>query len=288
MLLAGNEVGTSNAKAHGPRRSAPGSRVGEGYRQKGSFSEHHIRIAAGSADECRHYIALGFPLDATDSQCEGWGVLHYAAKWDRTDVIELMCNYGADPVQEDWMGVRPHEIARKHGNYAALRLLQKLIDHKNNNTTPAPSQLPAFKVKSNRDPAKAAEKDKYLGMAPQSPKYALRRAADLGFDIDQDGDGVLDEHEKREAGLSKGTLDQDGDGNVSIQEQEDFAELTAGLQEWLSEMNLGYYFSAFTEVGLYTLDDLREANLSEDDLEDDMGIASDRERTKVLQALARL
>lgn len=76
-----------------------------------------------------------------------------------------MCNYGADPVQEvatarmpnrlcliraaatqDWMGVRPHEIARKHGNYAALRLLQKLIDHKNNNTTPAPSQLPAFKV----------------------------------------------------------------------------------------------------------------------------------------------
>ena len=37
----------------------------QGYRQKGSFSELHIRTAAGSADECRHYIALGFPLDAT-------------------------------------------------------------------------------------------------------------------------------------------------------------------------------------------------------------------------------
>ena len=106
--------------------------------------------------------------------------------------------------------------------------------------------------------------------------------------LDQDGDGVLDEDEKREAGLLRGQLDQDGDGKVSTQEAEDFAELTAELREWLSEMNLGYYFNSFTEVGIYTKEDLREANLSEDDLEDDMGIASDRERMKVLAALEKL
>jgi ankyrin repeat protein len=72
-------------------------------------------------DEARHYIALGFPVDATDSGCDGWGVLHYAAKWDRVDVLELMLNYGADPLQEDWEGVRPHEIARQKGNYAFLK-----------------------------------------------------------------------------------------------------------------------------------------------------------------------
>merc|ERR1711939_504984 len=128
--------------------------------------------------------------------------------------------------------------------------------------------------KSNRSPQKDGGPD--LGaLAPGSPKHAIRRAQDLGFHIDQDGDGVLDEHEKRQAGLMRGVLDQDGDGKVSVQESEDFAELTRGLQEWLSEMNLAYYFSAFTEVGLYTLEDLREANLCEDDLEDDMGVASD-------------
>ena len=60
------------------------------------------------------------------------------------------------------------------------------------------------------------------------------------------------------------------------------------LQEWLIEMKLGYYFNQFTDAGLYTLDDLREADLTEDELEEDMGVASSRERTKVLQALARL
>jgi hypothetical protein len=53
-------------------------------------------------------------------------------------------------------------------------------------------------------------------------------------------------------------------------------------------MNLGYYFSAFTAQGIYTKDDLREASLCEDDLEDDFGVASDRERMKVLHALDQL
>jgi len=109
-----------------------------------------------------------------------------------------------------------------------------------------------------------------------------------GLVVDQDGDGGLDEEERREAGLLRDVLDQDGDGKVTTQEQEDFGELTEGLREWLGEMNLGYYFNSFTEVGIYTTEDLREANLCEDDLEDDMGIASDRERMKVLAALEKL
>ena len=109
-------------------------------------------------------------------------------------------------------------------------------------------------------------------------------------------------------------MDQDGDGKVSTQEAEDFADLTAGLkasiepvssllltrnkislhnyspaavQEWLIEMGLSHYFSAFTDVGLYTLDDLKHAELTEDSLEEDMGVASHRERTKIMKALAR-
>jgi len=289
MLVMGNEVGTSPAKVHGPKKVAPGSRVGEGYRQKGSFSELHIRTAAGSADECRHYIALGFPLDATDSGCDGWGVLHYAAKWDRTDVIELMLNYGADATQEDWNGVRPQDIAREKGNYAALRMLQKHITHQYNKTVPATSQLPAFKVKSNRTSALVANPNaSSTPFAENTPKFAMRRAEELGFHIDQDGDGKLDAHELKEAGLKRGVVDQDGDGQVSQREQEDFDELTKDLKEWLIEMKLGYYFNQFTDAGLYTLDDLREADLTEDELEEDMGVASSRERTKVLQALARL
>lgn len=289
MLVMGNEIGTSPAKAHGPKKVAPGSRVGEGFRLKGSFSELHIRTAAGSADECRHYIALGFPLDATDSGCDGWGVLHYAAKWDRTDVIELMVNYGADATQEDWNGVRPQDIAREKGNYAALRMLQKHITHQCNKTVPATSQLQAFKVKSNRNPELVANPNAHsLLHSANIPKFSARRAEELGFDVDQDGDGILDAHELKEAGITRGVIDQDGDGKVSQQEEEDFEELTEGLKEWLIEMKLGYYFTAFTDAGLYTLDDLREADLSEDELEEDLGVASDRERTKVLQALARL
>ena len=278
-------------QAHGPKKVGPGARVGEGYREKGSFSELHIRIAAGSDTEARHYIALGFPVDATDSGCDGWSVLHYAAKWDRVDVLELMLNYGADPLQEDWNGVRPHEIAREKGNYAFLKRIQKAIDHVNNRTVPAESPLPGFRVSTNRSPAKALGAGGAASPVPfgaNTPKYAAQRAMSSGMVLDQDGDGVLDEEEKREAGLLRGQLDQDGDGKVSTQEAEDFAELTAELREWLSEMNLGYYFNSFTEVGIYTKEDLREANLCEDDLEDDMGIASDRERMKVLAALEKL
>jgi len=293
MLAKGNAVGTSPAKSHGPLRCAPGKRVGEGSRGKGVWSELHIRIAAGSADEARHYVAL-FPdkLDAVDTthDPQGYTVLHYAAMWDRCDVIELFINHGADPLAEDWEGTRPHEIARAKGHYAALKVLNKAIEHVQNNTVPPPSPLTAFKVKSNRSPGKQIDLDTApspVGFA-DSPKYAKLRALELGHDVDQDGDGVLDEHEKRQAGLMRGVLDQDGDGKVSQQEAEDFQELTAGLADWLTNQNLGYYFKSFTDAGLYTLEDLRHADLTEDDLEDDMGIASDRERMKVLQALARL
>jgi len=230
-------------------------------------------------------------VDATDSGKDGWGVLHYAANFDRVDVLELMLNYGADPLQEDWEGVRPHEIARAKGNYAFLNVIQKAIDHKNNKTVPAQSPLPAFKVNSNRSPKKEGPTSTMGSPVPfdaGTPKYAMRRAVDSGLVVDEDGDGKLDDYEKRVAGLKRGILDQDGDGKVSTQEREDFGELTEGLRLWLQEMNLGYYFSNFTKQGLYTLDDLREANLCEDDLEDDMGVASDRERMKVLQALATL
>jgi len=280
-------------QAHGPKRLGPGSRVGEGYRSKGSFSELHIRTAAGSDMEARHYIALGFPVDATDSGCDGWGVLHYAAKFDRVDVLELFLNHGADPLQEDWNGVRPHQIAREKGNYAFLKRIQKAIEHVNNRTVPAESPLPGFQVSTNRSPAKLGGATASGGASPVpfgigTPKYAAARAMSSGLVVDQDGDGVLDEEERREAGLLRGVLDQDGDGKVTTQEQEDFGELTEGLREWLGEMNLGYYFNSFTEVGIYTTEDLREANLCEDDLEDDMGIASDRERMKVLAALEKL
>lgn len=286
MLVPGNAVATSPAKAHGPKKVAPGSRVGEGVRGKGAFSTLHIRTAAGSIEECRHYIGLGFDLGAMDPMCDGYGILHYAAKFNRVDVIELAVNRGADPLMEDWNGVRPHEIARQKGNYAALAALQKSIQHVNNRTVPATSPLPAFAVSSNRSPNKAASPSSAL--LATSPKYAARRAMDVGFEVDQDGDGQLDEYERQAAGLDRGVLDQDGDGKISTQEAEDFAELTRDLQEWLSQMNLAYYFKDFTDQGIYTLQDLTDANLCEDDLEDDFGVASDRERMKVLKAIAQI
>lgn len=44
-----------SVQSHGPRRCAPGKRVGEGSRGKGVWSELHIRIAAGTADVTPHH-----------------------------------------------------------------------------------------------------------------------------------------------------------------------------------------------------------------------------------------
>merc|ERR1711907_109243 len=149
LLVPEKAVGTSPALAHAPQPMSPGSRVGEGVPSKGpgSFSTLHIRTAGGSVEECRHYIGLGMPLDAEDPAHEGWGVLHYAAKFDRTDVIELMLAHGADPLQEDWEGRRAHQIAAKLGNYAAQRILQNAISV---GPSSGSKSLPAFQVGSDR------------------------------------------------------------------------------------------------------------------------------------------
>jgi hypothetical protein len=53
-------------------------------------------------------------------------------------------------------------------------------------------------------------------------------------------------------------------------------------------MKLAYYFKDFTDAGIYTLDDLKHADLCEDDLENDFSVHSDRERMKILAAIRKL
>jgi len=57
----------------------------------------------------------------------GWTAMHFAAKWDRIDVIELLLASGGDPLMRTWDGETPLVIARKKGNWAAFRLLESFI-----------------------------------------------------------------------------------------------------------------------------------------------------------------
>jgi hypothetical protein len=68
------------------------------------------------------------------------------------------------------------------------QVIQKAIDHKNNNTVPVQSPLPAFKVHTNRSPKK--EQEGLGGTSPVpfavgTPKYAMKRAMDKGIVVDE-------------------------------------------------------------------------------------------------------
>ena len=62
----------------------------------------------------------------------GWAPIHFAARWDRLDVVKMLLDYGADPLQRTWDGQTALVIARKHGHYATLRLIEDWLKVKEN------------------------------------------------------------------------------------------------------------------------------------------------------------
>ena len=91
-----------------------------------------MRTAAKNLEECLKYIDLGCDVNDTftasrNGDTMGWTPLHFAAKWDRVDVIECLLHHGADPLIKTWDGETPLVLARKRGNWAAHRLLESFI-----------------------------------------------------------------------------------------------------------------------------------------------------------------
>lgn len=119
----GTSVGHSPALSHAPVQMVPGSRVGE--HTNGRASQLDIRTAAADLNECMEYIAAGFDVNARDTCADGYSLLHFAAKWDRTKIIELLLNHGADTNQKSFSGETASAIARARGNFSAMRLLER-------------------------------------------------------------------------------------------------------------------------------------------------------------------
>eukprot|EP00658_Telonema_sp_P-2_P031901 TRINITY_DN23768_c0_g1_i1.p1 TRINITY_DN23768_c0_g1~~TRINITY_DN23768_c0_g1_i1.p1 ORF type:complete len:331 (+),score=70.29 TRINITY_DN23768_c0_g1_i1:184-1176(+) len=121
--------GHSPLRYHGPRDPPEGNSIG-GVEMLGSCdSELHIRNAAKSMAECRKYIELGLDVNARDTSSFGCTALHFAAKWDRVEIMKLLMEYKADPLLRNWEGQTPLVVARKRGNYAFVRALQDIMDH---------------------------------------------------------------------------------------------------------------------------------------------------------------
>jgi len=92
----------------------------------------NVRTAAKNLQECLKYIDLGHDVNDTftasrNGDTMGWTTMHFAAKWDRVDVIECLLHHGADPLMRTWEGETALVLARKRGNWAAYRLLETFI-----------------------------------------------------------------------------------------------------------------------------------------------------------------
>lgn len=70
-------------------------------------------------------IELGARVNALDEK-EGWTPLAAAVKNDRTGMIRLLLEHGADPGLADWPWTRPLAIAEEKGNCDAIDLIRRL------------------------------------------------------------------------------------------------------------------------------------------------------------------
>lgn len=122
--------GHSSLAVHGPGTPPPGNSIGEVEMLGSAHSELHIRNAAKSLEQCKRYIDLALDLDARDTSNSGYTALHYAAKWDRIEVMKMLVLAGAEHNIKNWEGETPLVLARKRGNYGFIRALQELLEAK--------------------------------------------------------------------------------------------------------------------------------------------------------------
>jgi len=243
FLHHGTGVGHSPALAHAPIQMAPGSRVGE--HSGGHASQLDIRTAAGDLNECMEYIAAGYDLNARDTCAGGFGILHYAAKWDRVAIIELCLNHGADTSQRDFDGKTPGQIAEARGNYCAARLLSRGQTSKRLNEpcwrTGVRSAEPAFEA---------------------LPYRNLNTGARCMF------------HEE----LAGGAVVPPGvQGSIAGVKNEVLA--------WLDQIGMGRHAHGFIENGMSTMAQLRDVanTMTRADLQSTIGILDTKEQSLVWQ-----
>lgn len=93
-------------------------------------SELHIRNAAKSTEQCHKYLELDLDVNARDTGNMGYTALHYAAKWDRIEVLAILMAAGADHLLKNWEGETPLVLARKRGNYGFVRALQEELENR--------------------------------------------------------------------------------------------------------------------------------------------------------------
>jgi len=158
----GDHYGPGHAPAgvygsYGPVEPKRGQRVGDVI--GATSSQLHVRTCAKNVEECAKYIDLGCDVNAVDTSHIyedqlGWAPIHFAARWDRIDVIEMLLAHGADPLQLTWDGHNALVIARKRGHWAAYRLLESFLKTGNSSQHGVVSphkQVSTFKDETDED-----------------------------------------------------------------------------------------------------------------------------------------
>ena len=87
------------------------------------YTALHAAADFGAADTLRTILKTGIPPNIRDARF-GQTALHFAAQSGRTEIINLLLEYGSDRLIPDIKGVLPYEVAAEHG-YAMCREMLK-------------------------------------------------------------------------------------------------------------------------------------------------------------------
>jgi hypothetical protein len=82
-----------------------------------------VAVAAGCAEIVRYLAERGAPVDAVRPET-GHAALHVAAMRGRSDLVELLLRFGADPGRRDAAGRTPLDWAKQNDHHSAVALLQ--------------------------------------------------------------------------------------------------------------------------------------------------------------------
>jgi len=175
---------------YGPLAPTTGGRLGD--KLGSTHSVLNVRNAAKNLEECQKYIDLGCDVNAAftssrNGDTMGWAPIHFAAKWDRLDVLECLLMNGADPLLRTWDGENALVIARKRGNWAAFRILESFVK------TGSISQHGIVSPYKAPNRAYEEEQEAVHHYQPEyySPNKSRRPAHETLADIDDDEDEIF-------------------------------------------------------------------------------------------------
>uniref|UniRef100_A0AC34RJ42 Uncharacterized protein n=1 Tax=Panagrolaimus sp. JU765 TaxID=591449 RepID=A0AC34RJ42_9BILA len=88
----------------------------------------HIAAAHGFYDVVAFLLKIGFDWQPRDN--DHWTPLHAAAQWNHPDIIELLCEYGADINVKTVTGETPFDLAEDNNTRAVIQSIMQQLEAK--------------------------------------------------------------------------------------------------------------------------------------------------------------